>query len=324
MAMLELVKKFVRSNEAIGSIAVPLYMNTLYKPLVRRKAKAHGLTVTFDGNRVQIGDKSRQIVIRRDQEMYIIDMIANFEYFHAAVKATKVGDVDVVDFTTPKFHDVIGYDLHPIFFPSIAETYSTTSHYSDFAVLEEGSVVIDLGAYSGLTSIVFRQECGESGRVIAVEADAQNIDAIKKNFELYKKATGRDIDLVEGAIWVHSNGISFSTEGSVSSSATDIVGNRMGASRLVRSYTLSDLVKLYNLDRVDYIKCDVEGAEKVVFDDAEFFKKFKPRIIAEVHPVDGVMTTEAVRKSLAPHGYTFKLIDQSDFYLPLLECSPPA
>jgi FkbM family methyltransferase len=324
MGISETLKKFVRSNDQIGSIVIPLYMKTLYPSAVRKKAKKHGLTTKFNPNSVEIADKSRAIIINRNHAVYIGDMIENFQYFHGAVKPVNTAGVDVVDYTKPKFHDVIGYDLHPIFFASIAETFSTTHQYIEFAGLREGSVVIDLGAYSGLSSIIFRQECGDSGRVVSVEADGQNINAIRQNFALYKEATGRNIDLVEGAVWIHSNGISFSSEGSAGSSATDIVGNRMGAAKLVRSFTLNDIAKLHNLEKVDFIKCDIEGAEEVIFGDAEFFSRFRPKIIVEIHPVNGVLTTEAVRQALAPYGYECKLIEQDDYYLPLLECAPQA
>lgn len=322
MTMSEALKKFVRSNDLIGSIAIPLYMNTVYPSVIRKKARSFGLSVDFEDQFFQIRDKIRAIRIKKSHGMYLGDMIENFQYFHGAVKPEYVNNIAVVDYTQPKFHEVIGYDLHPVFFSSIAETFSTTEQYTEFADLGEGSVVIDLGAYSGLSSIIFRQQCGDTGRVIAVEADKDNFGAIQKNFALYKEATGRHIDLIDGAVWIHNNGISFSSEGSAGSSATDIVGNRMGAANLVPSYTLSKIAEVHNLEKVDFIKCDTEGAESVIFGDAAFFSRFKPRIIVEVHPVDGVLTTETVRQTLAPYGYECKLIEQSDYYLPLLECAP--
>ena len=108
------------------------------------------------------------------------------------------------------------------------------------------------------------------------------------------------------------------------SSTAEIVGNRVGAASLVPSFTLSDIADRFGLGRIDFIKCDIEGGEKFVFEDAKFFERFRPKIIVEVHPVDGQKTTqvatEAVTRALAPHGYKFRMIEQAGESLPLMEC----
>lgn len=181
--------------------------------------------------------------------------------------------------------------------------------------------MIDLGAYSGLTSILFKEKVGSLGRVIALDADKQNIEACNKNFSLYKKLTSNNIDLVFGAIWNHCNGLSFSSEGNMGSSAVEIVGNR-GQTEQVRSFTLSKIAKYANLDYIDFIKCDIEGAEAVIFEDGDFFNSYRPRIIIETHLVSGEETTEKCIRDLSKYGYICKRIIQEGVGLPLLECYP--
>src|SRR3546814_6467149 len=67
------------------------------------------------------------------------------------------------------------------------------------------------------------------------------------------------------------------------SSATEFVGDRLGVSVKVPSYTLSTIAKRTGLSKVDFIKCDVEGAEAVIFEDSAFFDRYRPRIVAQVH-----------------------------------------
>ena len=74
------------------------------------------------------------------------------------------------------------------------------------------------------------------------------------------------------------------------------------------------------MDKVDFIKCDVEGAESVIFNDDEFFNKFKPKIIVEPHYVNGELTLMKVQNSLKKYGYKFDLIEQHGVALPLLHC----
>jgi len=230
----------------------------------------------------------------------------------------------MVDYSTPKFHEVTGYDLHPIMFSSFAEPIITTQQYLDFAKLENGYVVLDLGSYSGLTSIVFDQLVCKDGSVLAVDADSENIKCIQKNFDLYKKITGRNIELIEGAVWKDDNGVVFSTEGNMGSSAVDYVGNSRGNVKQIKTFKLSTIAEKYNLQKVDFIKCDIEGAESVVFNDYDFFSKNKPRIIVEPHFSGGVSTVNAVVEQLAQFGYVCKEIEQHGVELPLLECYPPA
>jgi FkbM family methyltransferase len=231
----------------------------------------------------------------------------------------------MVDYSFPKYHDVVGFDLHPVMFPSVAEPLSTTEQYMDFAALHEGMVVIDLGAYSGLTSIVFQEAVGANGRVIAVDADEQNIECIEKNFDLYSKIRNIRIELLKGAVWEHDEGLEFSSEGNMGASAASIVGKvNRGAVRTVPSFTLSSIADLYTLDRVDFIKCDVEGAETVVFNDRRFFERFKPRLILETHLVHGEPTVAKCVADLTSMGYQCREVAQAGgATTPLLECYPP-
>jgi hypothetical protein len=124
-------------------------------------------------------------------------------------------------------------------------------------------------------------------------------------------------------VWIHDAGVSFSAEGNLGSSATDGVGDRLGQAELVPSFTLSSIAHRYDLPKVDFIKSDIEGAEGVIFGDSDFFQRFRPRIIVEVHPVDGELTTDKVKADLSKHGYAFELVDQIGSRLPLLRCTPP-
>ena len=91
-----------------------------------------------------------------------------------------MGGVNIVDFSTPRWHWVTGFELFPILFPSFVEPVVTTHQYIEFAELKKEAVVIDLGAYSGLTSILFDMAIPSGGQVIALEADSQNMKRSKR------------------------------------------------------------------------------------------------------------------------------------------------
>jgi len=322
MSFTHSLKHFIQSNSKINAAVMPVYLRTVHPFKTKHRAKRNGLTENIRDEVLEICRNGESVRISRHHAIYVMDVIDNFDFYFGAVLPIDLAGRKVVDYSTPRYHDVIGFDLHPIFFPSLAEPIITTTQYLDFAQLEPGSVALDLGAYSGLTSILMREHCGPSGRVVAVDADTNNVAAIRRNFALYERLSGNRIDLQEAAVWIHNDGITFSSEGNMGSSATDFVGDRLGASRTVPSLTLSSIARKFGLDKVDFIKCDVEGAEAVIFEDEAFFEHHRPRIIAEVHDVRGRMTTDKLAGTLARHGYNCTEVPQPGSHLPLLECRP--
>lgn len=274
---------------------------------------------------IDICDNSKKRCIRISNKHlnYVFDIINSFQYYYKAVEPLCIDGINIVDYSTPRYHNVKGYNLHPIIFPSFAEPLSTTRQYLKSAHLKAGSIVLDLGAYSGLTSILFDQLVGDRGRVIAVDADKINVEYIKKNLFLYEKITKRKIDLLIGAVWKDNNGLFFSNEGNMGSSAVSIVGKR-GDNKVskIKSFTLFKITELFHLKKVDFIKCDIEGAEAYIFNNKNFFKKFKPRIIIELHVVNSKSTYKNCVDELSKFGYKFKNIKQNGVQLPLLECQP--
>lgn len=322
MSVRDQVKSALKSHDRLYQTVVGVYGNSIYPWTMSSYARKFGISVRFHDKLIEVAKGNNVIRLAKKHLVYCKDIIDGFDLLWSAVNPVECDDKMIIDYSTPTFHSLRGYDRHPIFLPSFAEPIELANQYLDFANLGDGSVAIDLGAYSGLTSIVFREQCGDSGRVVAVDADRHNIYAIRKNFAQYELQTGRKVELLEGAVWVHDNGIHFASEGAMASSATEIVGDRLNDARLVPSYRLSSIADKFGLTRVDFIKADVEGAEAVLFQDPQFFRRFRPRIIVEVHPVDGKLTTGDVRSALDGHGYECREVPQPGSHLPLLECVP--
>jgi FkbM family methyltransferase len=310
--------------KSLGKLIVPASMIRLVLPiLLKVKAKKLGLDIRVRSDFIDIIRGFDVVRISSGHAVYLQDIINEFQYYFDAVIPFKESNKNIVDYSTPRYHDVVGFDAFPILFPSLSEPVITATQYLEFANLAEGATVLDLGAYSGLTSIIFSEAVGKTGTVIAVDADQRNIECIKRNFSNYKKYFDKNIFLIEGAVWEHNNGLEFSCEGNMGSSAASIVGNKRGSVIKVPSFTLSSIADKFNLQRVDFMKVDVEGAENVIFEDKAFFKKFSPRIIMETHVVDDIITTEKCICDLKAYGYSCKQIIQEGSAAPLLECTPP-
>ena len=266
---------------------------------------------------------TKRILVSVDHAAYVRDIAISFEYYFDSVKPRTHDLTSTVDFSTEADHFVTGFEYFPINFPSLAEPISTNTQYIEFGQLKLGHVVIDLGAYAGLSSIMFKEVVGPEGIVIAVEIDPNNIKSLELNLRRYNAYFSKSIEVCKKAVWNHNNGMIFTSDGSMGSSATQILGSGRGRSKQVPTTTLSKLAHDYDLLEVDLIKCDIEGAEFYIFEDFEFFQQFKPRIIVEIHQVRGFSTIEKVTTDLTRAGYTVTAVQQPGVEYPLLECVHP-
>lgn len=298
--------------------AAPWVASLAFIPLAVR----HGLRIRVFGGFVEIRNRSRAIRLARKHCFYLPTILRQFDYYFSAVDAEDNCGLLVVDFSIPRDHHLHGYDDHLIECPAIAEPIGTVDQYLDLARLSPGDVVVDIGAYSGLTSILFDAAVAPTGRVIAVDADPVNVASLRRNVARRQERTGRRIDILHAAVWDNDGEISFSCEGNMGSSAADIVGTRRAGVAKVPAATLETVADRFNLDRVDFIKCDIEGAEAVIFDRPRFFERFRPRILVEGHNVGGEMTATRCGAVLSRFGYDCREVSQIGSDLPLLHCLP--
>ena len=285
-------------------------------------AMMRSLRLRVQNDCIEVSKGNQTIRLSNAHQFYLPTLFKEFDYFYSAVEPEDIGGKKVVDFSVPKLHQVRGFSDQPIQFPSLPEPVETANQYLHLGKLAPGDVVIDLGAYSGLTSILFDREVGPAGRVVAVDADPGNIGCIELNLAAYEQRTGRSVSLLNAAVWKEEGEISFSAEGNMGSSASEIVGTWRGNSITVPAVTLDTVADTYGLTRVDFIKCDIEGAEAVIFDRPQFFKRFRPRLVIEVHKVEGKLTTAQCQAALGQFGYKFREVPQHGSDLPLLECLP--
>ena len=314
--LLNKIKKAIRS---LIPLSIILHV---YNLVLRLIYLTRGIKIIQNKGLICLLKKNREIRICASQKLYLEETLSNFDFYFEGVIPSKKGKKEIVDYSKPAWHDVKNFDLMPIYFNSFCEPIRTIDKYIEFSEISEGSVVIDLGAYSALTSIIFNERVGQTGLVIAIEADRENYLTCVKNLSLYEKITKKKIHLVNAAIWRDTNGIMFSSEGRMSSSAVDIVGNDRAENIFVNTVTLMSLVNDFKLERVDFIKCDIEGAESVALNSPDFFNKYKPSVVMELHFIDGVSTEYSCRSFMENFGYICTLKDQEGYPLKLLFCHP--
>lgn len=292
-----------------------------YRDVLRLKVSSVCIDVVDDegGRIVRIGRRSAH---------YIPDIMKSFEYYHGSARSVAwigySGEYKLVDFSSPRYHEIFGFDDFPIFSPSLVEPYVTALQYLEYGCLKNGDVVLDLGCYSGLTSIAFSKVVGAAGRVISIEPDPCNYECALKNIAFNLQVNDlANITVLHYAISSSCGAMEFSGEGSMGSASTGIVGTYRGKVSTVKCLDLSTLSALEKLDKVDFIKMDIEGSELDVIQTAgDFFRAYKPRIIIEPHVIDGVLSDSKVIECLKSYGYACRHIEQTGVDLPLIYAEP--
>jgi len=143
---------------------------------------------------------------------------------------------------------------------------------------QEGDVVIDVGAHVG----VFAAKALKRGaaKVIVVEPDPLNVECLRRNFT--KEIDSGRVAIVSDAAWNKTETLTFHL--GKSSAWNSLRGGESEESIDVRARPLDDIVNELGLDRVDYIKVDVEGVEAEVLEGAvETMRRFRPTLMVDTH-----------------------------------------
>ena len=113
MMMPQFLKKIIRHA------LPPQMLNKLIDLFYMRNVSKNGLTIKqYDQYLDILGNNGSCIRISRKHKVYMADILNSFEYYFSAVEPLEVDDQRLVDYSTPRFHEVVGYELHPVMFPS--------------------------------------------------------------------------------------------------------------------------------------------------------------------------------------------------------------
>lgn len=157
--------------------------------------------------------------------------------------------------------------------------------YKNIITIEDGDNVIDGGACYGDTALHFATQT--SGKIYSFEFIDENIDLFHKNLALNPKYKDR-IVLVGRPLWEKSNEKLYAL---FNGPGTSISHECLEGSVELNSIAIDDFVKENNINKIDFIKLDVEGSEECALKGAvETIKKFKPKLaISGYHKKDDLL-----------------------------------
>jgi FkbM family methyltransferase len=175
--------------------------------------------------------------------------------------------------------------------------------YRTASGIRPGDVVLDCGANIG----VFTKKAlaAGAGHVIAIEPAPENLRVLKKN--LAAEIAAGKVTIYEKGVWDKDDILKMNID-PANSAADSFVRERPGAQVIELPLTTVDkVVAEVGLQRVDFIKMDIEGAERqAVVGAAETIKRFRPRMALCIYhlPDDPTVIPAAVLK-IDP-SYTFE------------------
>lgn len=197
------------------------------------------------------------------------------------------------------------FEEHPV---CRAEMMLCRSEWEDWGFIEslipELGTILDIGANVGWFSIQLAKRYPRT-KIYAFEPVASTYAQMQKNLDLNgltsMSSRGGQVTTVNAGLYDKDGESTIYVPGSSEASSLQPVDDtfylresqegQMAQSCQIK--TMDTFVREQKLDRLDFIKCDTEGAEKMVFDGASWvLREFKP-----------IVYTEMLRKHAKRFGY---------------------
>ncbi len=160
--------------------------------------------------------------------------------------------------------------------------------------LPAGGVFVDVGAHVGTYSLKAAKAIGEHGRVIAIEPNPATAAHLRQGIAASRRG---NVTVVEAACGEQRSRMKLFTSTAINTGMTSFSSEN--ASHTVVPYSsvevdvipLDDILSPLNLQRVDVLKVDTEGAETMVLRSAR-------ASVARFHPIIVVETVESQLQEL--------------------------
>ena len=179
-------------------------------------------------------------------------------------------------------------------------------HYYDHEV-GEPETILDLGANCGYATLLFAARFPHA-EIASVEPHPTNLAALDSNLRLNSTAA----TVIAGAAVCVDGPVTLFTRESLSHGLLPC-GRKPGEKAItVPGYSIPTLMKRLRWERIDLLKIDIEGYERVLFAGRPTWLNQVGCIIGEYHGTYGI---EAVRSDLRPFGFNVSPLPHRQMFL---------
>ena len=177
-------------------------------------------------------------------------------------------------------------------------------------LVRPGHVAVDVGANIGAHTLPLAAAVGATGRVFAFEPTGWAFAKLRANLELnpslHDRVTAEQVMLVRPGEPVVPGQVYSSWPLTSGDELHPLHRGRLRSAADARAATLDEYAAGAGIERMDFVKLDVDGAEPdVLVGAAGVIGAFKPTIVTELAPYlyDGTSGFEDMIAALAGHGY---------------------
>jgi FkbM family methyltransferase len=167
---------------------------------------------------------------------------------------------------------------------------------------KEGDIVIDIGAHIGLYTITSSKQVGNTGKVVAIEADPDNFELLKRNIALNNLTNVLPLNY---AVFSTKTRIKL-YEQSASAKYNSVILARARTENYVEvnADTLDSILEQNGINQVNWIKIDVEGAEfEVLKGSTETLSRENISLLIEIHNIEDPHHYDNIVDFLKYHNY---------------------
>jgi FkbM family methyltransferase len=175
-------------------------------------------------------------------------------------------------------------------------------HLSQRFTPREGDTVIDIGAHIGRYTITSSKQVGSTGKVVAIEADPDNFQLLKRNIALNNLTNVLPLNYAVFS----TRTIMKLYEQSASAKYNSVMLTRARTMNYVEvnADTLDSILEQNTINQVNWIKIDVEGAEfEVLKGSTKTLSSNDISLLVEIHNIDDPSHYDNILDFLKYHNY---------------------
>jgi len=227
-------------------------------------------------------------------KLYLIRLIKQFGLKHGFRIYRKLSNINTSLITVPNYPAI--FQIRPntkdkdIFRHIILEDdYNIEFNF-------EPKIIIDAGAYAGFSPVYFANKYKQA-KIFAIEVDDDNYKTLLKNTKTYK-----NIVTYNKALWYKKTKLKINN---VDVNKCSITVEEELADAKTPTITINEIINDNNIDVIDILKIDIEGAEKDLFENAPhiWLSKIKVLII-ELHDRKKAGCSKAVFEAMLKYNFS--------------------